>query len=83
MFNTAHSHDAAKGYEDSMNNAAYTPPETRRAGLNYVPRWLGGVSCYIAFGLGGLLSSLTILPLLRFGQAHPKRGLFESKRPCI
>ena len=66
MFDTTHSHDAANSHEDSMHNAAYTPPETRRAGLNYVPRWLGGVSCYIAFSLGGLLSSLTILPLLRF-----------------
>lgn len=35
-------------------------------GLSYLPRWLGGISCYIAFGLGGLLSSLTLLPLLRF-----------------
>ncbi|MBB1437854.1 1-acyl-sn-glycerol-3-phosphate acyltransferase [Shewanella sp. SG41-4] len=36
------------------------------SGLRYVPRWIGGVFCYIFFGLGGLLSSLTILPLLRF-----------------
>ncbi|HBF48238.1 MULTISPECIES: lysophospholipid acyltransferase family protein [Shewanella] len=36
------------------------------SGLRYIPRWVGGVCCYIAFGLGGLLSSLTILPLLRF-----------------
>ena len=35
-------------------------------GLRYLPRWIGGVFCYIAFGLGGLLSSLTILPILRF-----------------
>ncbi|WP_394202379.1 lysophospholipid acyltransferase family protein [Shewanella waksmanii] len=35
-------------------------------GIRYIPRWLGGVSCYIVFGLGGLLSSLTILPVLRF-----------------
>lgn len=38
----------------------------RLTGVAYIPRWLGGVSCYITFGLGGLLSSLTILPLLRF-----------------
>lgn len=38
----------------------------RLTGLAYVPRWLGGVSCYIVFGLGGLLSSITILPILRF-----------------
>ncbi len=47
-------------------NAACVQPEPRRAGIHYLPRWLGGVSCYIAFGLGGMLSSLTLLPLLRF-----------------
>ncbi|MCJ8303394.1 lysophospholipid acyltransferase family protein [Shewanella sp.] len=41
-------------------------PAVRLTGLAYVPRWIGGVSCYITFGIGGLLSSLTILPLLRF-----------------
>ncbi|MGI2859594.1 lysophospholipid acyltransferase family protein [Shewanella algae] len=40
-----------------------TAPAT---GIGYFPRWLAGISCYIAFGLGGLLSSLTILPVLRF-----------------
>ncbi len=35
-------------------NVAYTLPEKRRTGIHYIPRWLGGVSCYIAFGLGGL-----------------------------
>lgn len=53
-------------------NVAYTLPEKRRTGINYIPRWLGGVSCYIAFGLGGLLSSLTILPLLRFWPGTPE-----------
>ncbi|MCH1931063.1 1-acyl-sn-glycerol-3-phosphate acyltransferase [Shewanella sp. A25] len=52
-------------------NAAFMLPEQRRTGLSYVPRWLGGVACYIAFGLGGLLSSLTILPLLRFWPGSP------------
>ncbi|MDO6618479.1 lysophospholipid acyltransferase family protein [Pseudomonadota bacterium] len=41
-------------------------PAKRLSGLGYVPRWIAGVLCYIAFGLGGLLSSITILPLLRF-----------------
>ncbi|QIR13306.1 lysophospholipid acyltransferase family protein [Shewanella aestuarii] len=34
------------------------------SGLDYIPRWLGGVACYITFGLGGLVCSLTILPLI-------------------
>ena len=41
-------------------------PAVRLTGLAYVPRWIGGVTCYITFGIGGLLSSLTLLPLLRF-----------------
>ncbi|MCL1047421.1 lysophospholipid acyltransferase family protein [Shewanella sp. 1_MG-2023] len=35
-------------------------------GMAYIPRWIGGVMCYVVFGIGGLLSSLTILPVLRF-----------------
>ncbi|WP_153912385.1 lysophospholipid acyltransferase family protein [Shewanella sp. TC10] len=35
-------------------------------GIGYIPRWIGGVMCYVVFGLGGLLSSLTVLPVLRF-----------------
>lgn len=80
MFDAAHSHDAAKDHQDSMLNAAYTLPETRRKGLNYVPRWLGGVSCYIAFGLGGLLSSLTILPLLRFWPGTPEARIIRVQK---
>lgn len=38
----------------------------RLQGIRYVPRWLCGVGCYIVFGLGGLLSSITLLPVLRF-----------------
>ncbi|MFQ6371994.1 lysophospholipid acyltransferase family protein [Shewanella sp. YIC-542] len=38
---------------------------TPSKGLGYLPRWLAGMGCYIAFGLGGLLSSVTLLPLLR------------------
>lgn len=41
-------------------------PAPKLTGLAYIPRWLGGVACYVVFGLGGLLSSLTILPLLKF-----------------
>lgn len=40
-------------------------PEQRLTGINYIPRWLGGTFCYISFGIGGLLLSLTALPLLR------------------
>ncbi|MDF0533319.1 lysophospholipid acyltransferase family protein [Shewanella sp. A32] len=35
-------------------------------GLGYLPRWLAGMSCYIAFGVGGLISSFTLLPLLKY-----------------
>lgn len=42
------------------------PCQRRLSGIAYVPRWLGGMLCYICFGLGGLLSSLTILPLLKY-----------------
>ncbi|WP_299008537.1 1-acyl-sn-glycerol-3-phosphate acyltransferase [uncultured Shewanella sp.] len=40
-------------------------PAQKLTGLAYLPRWLGGVTCYVVFGLGGLLSSLTLLPLLK------------------
>lgn len=58
-------------------NVAYAAPEPRRTGLHYLPRWLGGVSCYIAFGLGGLLSSLTILPLLRYWPGTPETKMLR------
>lgn len=41
-------------------------PAPRLTGIAYLPRWVGGTCCYIVFGLGGLISSLTILPILRF-----------------
>ena len=41
-------------------------PAPKLTGIAYIPRWIGGVGCYLMFGLGGLLSSLTVLPLLRF-----------------
>jgi 1-acyl-sn-glycerol-3-phosphate acyltransferase len=44
----------------------YSASASRRSGIAYLPRWVGGVCCYFAFGLGGLLSSLTIVPILRF-----------------
>lgn len=40
-------------------------PAPYLTGLSYWPRWLAGVLCYVFFGLGGLLISITILPLLR------------------
>ena len=49
-------------------------------GLAYLPRWLGGVSCYITFGLGGLLSSLTILPLLRFWPGTPEQRISRVQK---
>lgn len=61
-------------------NVAYATPEPRREGLHYLPRWFGGVSCYIAFGLGGLLSSLTILPLLRFWPGTPEARILRVQR---
>lgn len=61
-------------------NVAYTLPEKRRTGIHYIPRWLGGVSCYIAFGLGGLLSSLTILPLLRFWPGTPEARIIRVQK---
>jgi len=42
------------------------PIAPKLTGIAYFPRWVGGTLCYVVFGLGGLLSSLTILPVLRF-----------------
>ena len=61
-------------------NVANTLPEPRRTGLHYLPRWLGGVSCYIAFGLGGLFSSLTILPLLRCWPGTPEERVIRVQK---
>lgn len=51
-----------------MANTKNSSPASanKLSGIAYLPRWLGGVWCYIIFGLGGLLSSLTIVPILRF-----------------
>ncbi|MCE9680343.1 1-acyl-sn-glycerol-3-phosphate acyltransferase [Shewanella sp. AS1] len=49
-------------------------------GVAYIPRWLGGVSCYITFGLGGLLSSLTILPLLRIWPGSEQARIARVQR---
>jgi 1-acyl-sn-glycerol-3-phosphate acyltransferase len=51
--------------EPTRMSVATTPKGRRLTGLAYFPRWLAGVTCYAVFGLGGLLSSLTLLPLLR------------------
>lgn len=37
----------------------------------YCLRWLAGMGCYVTFGVGGLLSSLTILPLLKYWPGSP------------
>ncbi|MBQ4890090.1 1-acyl-sn-glycerol-3-phosphate acyltransferase [Shewanella sp. MMG014] len=50
----------------NKNSAVEFPePAPYLTGLAYVPRWIGGTLCYVVFGLGGLLSSLTVLPILR------------------
>lgn len=41
-------------------------PAPKLTGPAYIPRWLGGVACYIVFGLGGLLCSLSLFPILKF-----------------
>lgn len=52
----------------------------RLTGVAYIPRWLGGASCYIVFGLGGLLSSLTLLPLLRLWPGAPQERIARVQR---
>ncbi|CAM4180832.1 lysophospholipid acyltransferase family protein [Shewanella livingstonensis] len=49
-------------------------------GLPYVPRWFAGVGCYIAFGLGGLLCSLTILPILQMWPTKPHLRVARVQR---
>lgn len=69
-----------RGQEHFELNVANTLPESRRTGLHYLPRWLGGVSCYITFGLGGLFSSLTILPLLRCLPGTPEERVIRVQK---
>ncbi|QYK01714.1 lysophospholipid acyltransferase family protein [Shewanella psychrotolerans] len=52
----------------------------RLTGIAYIPRWLGGVSCYIVFGLGGLFISLTLLPLLRLWPGTPQAKVARAQR---
>ncbi|QYJ85883.1 1-acyl-sn-glycerol-3-phosphate acyltransferase [Shewanella mesophila] len=59
---------------------AKTIEAKRLTGIAYIPRWLGGVSCYIVFGLGGLLSSLTLLPLLRLWPGTPQQKTTRVQR---
>ncbi|WP_144212125.1 lysophospholipid acyltransferase family protein [Shewanella donghaensis] len=53
---------------------------TRLTGLAYIPRWIGGVLCYVAFGLGGLLSSITILPILRFWPGQKQQRIARVQK---
>lgn len=48
--------------------------------LAYIPRWLAGVSCYVAFGLGGLLLSLTVIPVLRVCSSNPQQRAARVQR---
>lgn len=48
-------------YSHSTQNS----PAPKLTGLAYISRWFGVMFCYAAFGIGGLLLSLTALPLLR------------------
>ncbi|WP_228729923.1 lysophospholipid acyltransferase family protein [Shewanella avicenniae] len=41
----------------------------------YPLRWLAGIACYIAFGVGGLLSSVTVLPLLKYWPGTPEQRI--------
>ena len=56
------------------------PVAPKLTGLAYIPRWIGGTACYMAFGLGGLLSSLTILPILRFWPGTPQQRIQRVQR---
>ncbi|MCL1106029.1 lysophospholipid acyltransferase family protein [Shewanella algicola] len=54
---------------NSQPSAPFTSQQSlapKLTGFRYIPRWIGGAMCYMVFGLGGLLSSLTILPVLRY-----------------
>ncbi|GIU19310.1 1-acyl-sn-glycerol-3-phosphate acyltransferase [Shewanella sp. MBTL60-007] len=64
----------------SKSSQRAQPLAPKLTGLAYVPRWLGGTACYIAFGLGGLLSSLTILPILRFWPGTPQQRIERVQR---
>jgi 1-acyl-sn-glycerol-3-phosphate acyltransferase len=55
-------------------------PTPKLSGVRYIPRWLAGVGCYITFGLGGLLCSLTILPLLQLWPTKPELRVARVQR---
>lgn len=71
--------------QQSIHDSAGVKPSRRLTGISYLPRWIGGVSCYAAFGLGGLLSSLTLLPLLRLwpGTADQKISRVQFAVHCM
>jgi 1-acyl-sn-glycerol-3-phosphate acyltransferase len=65
----------------SANHLNTNQPEANKlTGLRYVPRWIAGVLCYAAFGLGGLLSSLTVLPILRYWPGTPQARTARVQR---
>ncbi|MCL1156319.1 lysophospholipid acyltransferase family protein [Shewanella inventionis] len=70
-----------------MTNSSQSAPFTSQqglapklTGLRYAPRWFGGVMCYMVFGLGGLLSSLTILPVLRYWPGSKQARIARVQR---
>jgi 1-acyl-sn-glycerol-3-phosphate acyltransferase len=65
-------------HADAIEQKKTAAPKLR--GCRYVPRWIGGVLCYIAFGLGGLLCSLTILPILQLWPAKPNLRVARVQR---
>ena len=52
----------------------------RLTGIRYFPRWLAGTLCYVAFGLGGVLLSLTLLPVLRLLPGTPLRKIARVQK---
>ncbi|WP_418357636.1 lysophospholipid acyltransferase family protein [Shewanella basaltis] len=68
---------------NSQQSAPFTSQQSlapKLTGLRYIPRWIGGVMCYMAFGLGGLLSSLTILPVLRYWPGSKQERIARVQR---
>ncbi|MGB6135004.1 MAG: lysophospholipid acyltransferase family protein [Shewanella sp.] len=68
---------------NSPQSAPFTSQQSlapKLTGLRYIPRWIGGVMCYMVFGLGGLLSSLTILPVLRYWPGSKQERIARVQR---
>ena len=66
--------------QHSQNGYQHPKPFPYLTGLAYIPRWIGGVMCYVVFGLGGLLSSLTVLPVLRFWPGSKQQRIARVQR---